>query len=113
MTETILSTYGLADRLTQLWKEIERDAQDNFFTLEADCIIAVNEKVAKALGAKPGAFLNKENWSSFVEACGNIGEDSAQKFSWIFSSLYWNHLTRFKLASVWLYKCLEDTKWAS
>ncbi len=103
MLEPALSVYDICDRLGHIWVEIQEEARANTFTLDADCVLRTNERIASSFNAKPGAFLDKDDWPSFIEACGSIEEDTAHTLSWIFSALYWNHLTRFKLATVWLF----------
>lgn len=101
--EPKLSTYDISDRLGAIWKDIQKEAQAKPFTLDADCILAINQRIAKSFDTKPGAFLNRESWPEFIEACGDITEDPAHVSSWIFSSLYWKHLTHFKLATAWIF----------
>jgi hypothetical protein len=103
IASSTLSAYDLAERLVEVWKELRTAAQSGVIDLQSDCILRVNEKIARAFDAKPGAFNDEEDWPQFLEACGNIEEAPVQTLSWIFSALYWNRLTRFKLSTAWLY----------
>lgn len=98
-----LSTYDLAERLGSVWQELQMAAHSGAINLRSDCILGVNSRIARAFDAEPGTFKNEDNWPQFVEACGNIEEAPTQVLSWIFSALYWNRLTSFKLSTAWLY----------
>jgi hypothetical protein len=82
-----LSTYDLAERLVEVWGELEKDALSEAISLQPDCILGINARIAKAMDAEPGTFNRESDWPQFVEACGSI-ED---------------RLTRFKLSTAWLY----------
>lgn len=98
-----LSPYDIAGCLGHVWEEIQTEAHINSLTLEADSVLAINERIAISLNAAPGEFIGKDDWSSFIRECGSIEDDPTRTFSWILSALYWNHLTRFRLATAWLY----------
>jgi hypothetical protein len=98
-----LDVYDICDRLGEIWKEMQKEAETKSFTLDADCILGINERIAKSFNADPGSFLNKEDWLNFTDACGSIEEETSHTLSWLFSALYWHHLTHFKLATVWLF----------
>jgi hypothetical protein len=103
MTNPVLSTYDICDRLGPLWLEIRNEAQAKRFSLEPECIQKVNERIAKALDLDAGVFRNREGWASFIAECPGIDSDPYHVCSWIFSALYWDHLTRFKLATAWIF----------
>lgn len=106
MTEPALSPYDICDRLGQVWSQIQQEAAANAFTLEPNSVLSVNERIARSLGADAGEFRNRDGWASFVgelTSIGSIEDDPSHMCSWIFSALYWNHLTRFKLATAWLF----------
>ena len=106
MTDPVLSPSDICARLGPLWAEIHREAEANAFTLNADSVLSVNERVARSLDMIGGEFRNKDRWASFVGDLGNVGSievDPSHTCSWIFSALYWDHLTRFKLASAWFF----------
>jgi len=106
MIDPVLSPDDICDRLGVLWPEIQRDAAANAFTLDPDSILSVNERVARSLGMDSGVFRNKDRWAGFVGELGDIGnidDDPSHMCSWIFSALYWNHLTRCKLATAWFF----------
>lgn len=103
LSDSVLSVYDICDRLGQVWPEIQKEAHASAFTLDADCILALNTRIARSLDAEPGTFRNKGDWLSLVENCGDIDDDPSHVYSWIFSSLYWTHLSCFKLATAWVY----------
>jgi hypothetical protein len=103
MIDPVLSVYDICDRLGPVWLEIRREAQAYTFTLDADCIQSINGRIARSLSMNTGVFRDKEGWANFLNACGSIEDDPAHVCSWIFSALYWNHLTQFRLATAWLF----------
>ncbi len=106
MTDPVLSPYTICDRLNQIWPEVERDAEANTFALDPESVLDVNARVARSLGADVGAFRNPDRWASFVGELtdlGGIDEDPSHTCSWIFSALYWDHLSQFKLATAWFF----------
>ena len=100
MIDPVLSDYDICDRLGALWIEIRREAQADTFTLDADCIQSINERIARSLGMDAGVFRNKEGWASALDAI--ITEDGPV-WNWLFSHLYWDHLTKFRLSTTWLF----------
>jgi hypothetical protein len=111
MIGPVLSAYDICDRLGPVWLEIRREAQAGTFTLDADCIQGINERIARSLGMDAGIFRDKEGWARFIDACASITgsieasieDDPAHICSWILSALYWNHLTQFRLSTAWLF----------
>jgi len=103
LIEPTVDAFDISDRLGEIWKEIQEEVKVKAFTLGADCVLALNERIAKSFNLAPGTFLKKEEWPSFIEECGSIEEDPSHVLSWIFSALYWNHLTKLKLSTVWLF----------
>ena len=67
-----LTTFDICDRLGEIWVEIQKEAQQNALSLDADSVMSVHARIAKALGEEPGPFRDKDGWPGFVEACGNI-----------------------------------------
>ncbi len=102
LVEPTLSTYDLAERLVGVWDEIRLQAGAGEMNFQPDCILSLNAKIARAFNAVPGVFNGEDDWAEFVDAC-NFQEGPEQALSWIFSALYWQRLTRFKLATAWLY----------
>ncbi len=98
-----LDIYDICDRLGEIWPKIQQEAQSGAFTLNADCILVLNERIARLFDTEPVIFRNNDDWLTFVNECGSIDEDPAHICSWFLSALYWNHLTRFKLATAWIY----------
>jgi hypothetical protein len=106
MVDPVLSPYDICDRLGHLWPEIQREAGANGFTMGPDSVLGINERVARSLGMHAGVFRNRDRWTSFVaelEAMGSIENDPSHMCSWIFSTLYWNHLDQFKLTTSWFF----------
>lgn len=65
--------------------------------------MSINALVARAFDSEPGAFRDANGWHEFLQACGDFEGDPAHITSWIFSSLYWDRLTRFKITTTWLF----------
>jgi hypothetical protein len=103
MIDPVLSVHDICDRLGSVWLEVRCEAQAHTFTLDAACIQSINERIARSLGMDAGIFRDKEGWASFLEECGSIEDDPGHVCSWIFSTLYWNHLTQFRLSTAWLF----------
>ena|SRR5579871_4198143 len=102
MIDPVLDVYDICDRLGPLWLEIRREAQAYTFTLDADCIQSINERIARSLGMDAGIFRNKERWAIFLDDGGGNTEDGPV-YNWMFSALYWDHLTKFRLSTAWLF----------
>ena len=102
-TQPKLSTHDMAERVARVWREVEGEAESGALSLGVDCIMAINRKIAVSFDSEPGLFLDEEEWPGFVKACGSINDAPGQVLSWIFSALYWRHLTRFRFATAWLY----------
>ena len=103
--EPNLDVYDICNQLGKLWQEVQREAQNNEFDLETNTILSLNHRVAGSLNAKPGAFRDPDKWLRFIEElenCDAFEENPEHVLSWTFSSLYWNHLTRHKLATAWI-----------
>jgi hypothetical protein len=60
MIDPVLSVYDICDRLGPVWLEICREAQAYTFTLDADCMRSINERIARPLGM--AAVRDKEGW---------------------------------------------------
>jgi hypothetical protein len=61
----------------------------------------MNERIARSFGMDAGIFRNKEGWASFLDEGGNT--EDGPVYSWIFSTLYRDHLTKFRLSTAWLF----------
>ena len=48
-----------------------------------------------------GIFRNKECWQVFLDEMGNT--ENGPEYNWVFSTLYWDHLTKFRLSTAWLF----------
>ncbi|MBO0758249.1 MAG: hypothetical protein J2P54_20560 [Bradyrhizobiaceae bacterium] len=101
MIDPVLDAYDICDQLGPVWLQIQREAQACTFTLDADCIQSINERIARSLGMDAGIFRNKEGWASFLDGGGNTEDGPA--YNWMFSALYWDHLTKFRLSTAWLF----------
>jgi len=101
MIDPVLNVYDICKRLGPLWLEIRHEAQACTFTLDAHCIQGINKRIAKSLGMDAGIFRNKERWQVFLDEMG-ITEDGPE-YNWVFSILYWDHLTKFRLSTAWLF----------
>ena len=104
MIAPVLSVYDICDRLGPVWLEIRREAQAQCFTLDADCVQSINERIARSLGMDAGIFRNKEGWARFMlDTSGAIEDDPAHVCSWMLSALYWDHLTQLRLSTAWFF----------
>jgi hypothetical protein len=103
MIDPVLNVYDIYERLGPVWLEIQREAQAYTFTLSADCVQSINERIARSLDMDAGIFRNKEGWATFIDASPSIEDDPAHVCSWILSTLYWDHLTKFRLSTAWLF----------
>jgi hypothetical protein len=98
------STYDLCEIFAESWKAVEAQAGLNAITFEMDSVIKINVDLAGALGLSGSKFLKQGKWKTLIDECGDsIEEDPEHIISWIFSSLYWDHLTQLNLATSWLY----------
>lgn len=100
-----ISPYDICDRLGVLWKEVQKEAESNAFSLNADIILALNARVALALSSEPGDFANRDGWLEFLSELDEIGsleEDDGHVYNWIFAELYWQHLTHCRFATTWI-----------
>lgn len=103
MVYPALNVYDICDRLGLLSLEVRREAQTGAFTLEAACVAGMHARVARALGVDGGPFRNPQGWADLVGSFESITEDPAHIGSWIFSSLYWDHLTGCRLSTAFLF----------
>lgn len=103
MIDPVLSVYDICDRLGPMWLEIRREAQAYAFTMDADCVQSINDRIARSLGMDAGIFRDKEGWASFIDTYPSIEDDPVHICSWILSMLYWNHLSQFRLSTAWFF----------
>jgi len=103
LIEPVLDDVAIAERLGTVWRDIQPDIAKKAFVLDADCVLALNGRIAKALDSEPGEFRDRAGWIKFVEECGPYEDDSNHVPNWIFAELYWKHVTRFRLATVWIF----------
>jgi hypothetical protein len=103
MIDPVLDIYDICDQLHAIWLEVRREAEASTLTLDADCAQNINERIARSFGRNAGIFRDKEGFSCFVDECGSVEEDPSHVCSWIFSALYWNYLTQFRLSTAWLF----------
>jgi hypothetical protein len=100
-----ISTHDICERLGVLWKEVQKEAQSDAFSLDADIILALNARVALALSSEPGDFADRDGWQDFLSALDEVGsleEDDGHVYNWIFAELYWQHLTHCRFATTWI-----------
>jgi hypothetical protein len=73
MIDPVLNEYDICERLGSVWLEIEREAQAHTFTLDADYVQSIKERIARSLGLDAGIFRDKEGWATFIDAQESIG----------------------------------------
>lgn len=99
-----LDRYDLCEIFADLWLSVEEQAKSNMITYDISSVMKINNRLGKALDLEEGDFLKKEEWKNIIDSCGDeISEDPGHVISWIFSSLYWDHLTQLKLVTAWFY----------
>ncbi len=98
------STYDLCEIFEHVWKIIEKEAKHTKFALDISSVMTIHSELCNSVELEIGNFLNEEEWKNLIDECGDeIEEDPGHVISWIFSSLYWDHLTQLKLITAWLY----------
>jgi len=99
-----LSRYDLCEIFSILWISVEEQAKSNMITFDFTSVMKINNELGKSLGLEEGDFLKREEWKNLIDSCGDvILGDPGYVISWIFSSLYWDHLTQLKLVTAWFY----------
>ena len=98
-----LDVYDICKRLGALWERLKGESLSKKITFSADCVTSINKSIADALETEPGSFKDRDTWQEFVEASGGDGGEQDAYLSWVFSELYWNRLSRLKLATCWFF----------
>jgi hypothetical protein len=98
-----LSPLDICKRLETLWYEIRQEAEMRAFTLQPESIVDINKRVSSVLDIGDCIFLDREGWLNFIKDLPNIEDDPSHICSWIFSTLYWNHLVQCRLATAWFF----------
>ncbi|MDH5731464.1 MAG: hypothetical protein OEZ58_20965 [Gammaproteobacteria bacterium] len=98
------STYELCEKFADVWGIFEKKALSKEVKLDASYVMDINNEIANSLELEEGKFNKEEEWKNLLESCGDmLEEDPEHVISWIFSSLYWDHLTQVKLVTAWFY----------
>lgn len=98
------SAYDLCEAFSVVWASVEKRALSKDLTLDSGSVMKIGAELAKLLCIAEGHFLNKEKWQTLIDDCGGaIDEDPGHVMSWIFSALYWDHLSQLRLVTTWLY----------
>ena len=97
-----LSTFDIAERLALAWRQIEAQARSSDISLGASSVLAIHQTIAGSLDSEPGVFQDEAGWNDFPEGC-DLHEDPGHSLNWIFSALYWRHITKFRFATAWAY----------
>ena len=101
---TKFDTYRLCEIFANVWNTIEKQAKHNKIALDISSVMSIQTELCKQLDLEVGGFQKEEEWKNLIDECGDeIEEDPGHVISWIFSSLYWDHLTQLKLVTTWLY----------
>ena len=105
-----LDQFDICLRLYDIWLQVSNDARTGTFTFEEDSVLSVNLLIANTLKGEPSIFQNSSDWSKFLEELQTINtieqhikEDPAHTISWMFSQLYWKHISTFRLSTVFIY----------
>ena len=97
-------------RLYDIWMQIVNDARSGVFTFESDSVLSVNHRIAESLKGESSGFQDENGWLRFLGELKSIDtidrfikEDPSHTISWMFSRLYWHHITTFRLSTVFIY----------
>ena len=89
---------------SDLWPIFEQMAKEKECSLSPECISNINKTISEAFEKESSEFIAVDSWRSFVDECGAyITDDPEHVFAWIFSSIYWNHVTSFKFSTALLF----------
>jgi hypothetical protein len=97
-----LSAYDVASRLSHLWSKLEPEVRSSGISVDITDVRAIHRRVAVALDSDPDDSFDEDAWLGLLEGC-NFQDDPGHAFNWIFSSLYWNHFKKHRLATAWMY----------
>lgn len=98
------SPYDLCEIFATVWENIKKNTSQDVYQLDKDFVMSINKSLTSSLGLEDGDFKNKETWLELINQdiyC--LVEDPEHIISWMFSALYWEHLTQLKLITAWLY----------
>lgn len=106
-----MSVYEICDRLDPIWTAVQARAASRDISLDARSVKAINDEIAGSFGIASAAFRNEEKWVELVKmlqetGCienGNVIDDPAHSFSWMFSSIYWDHLSQCRVSTAWMF----------
>mgnify|MGYP000725325590 CR=1 FL=1 len=98
------STYKMCEILASTWKSTNKLAKSKHFSLEISSVLEINAYLSKSFNLGSGEFLKQEEWRLLLKDIeGEIKEDPSHTLNWVFSSLYWDHLTQLKLVTALFY----------
>lgn len=94
----------ISGRLAALWTRISAAIKRAPLSLKQLDVMSLHVQVASAFDEAPGDFRDADAWSSFLDECEAENTHDGDKHfeSWALSTLYWNHLTKFRLATAWM-----------
>ncbi len=108
--ESTINHLDICDLLYGIWTQITNDARSSIFTFEEDSVLSINHRIAQALKGEPSVFRDRNGWLKFLEELKSVDtierlikEDPSHTTSWMFSQLYWNHITTFRLSTVFMF----------
>ena len=98
------STCEICEILAKAWDSTEKLAKSKQFSFETSSVLEINGYLSKAFNLEHGEFLKEEEWGLLIKETEEvIEEDPLHILNWIFSTLYWDHLTQLKLITALFY----------
>jgi hypothetical protein len=104
LRDRTLSVFDICERLIPIQDAVLE--LDGDVILDRSSVIRINNMVTRALGQRDGTFEREDEWQNLIsgiEDGGGFDQDPAHASGWIFSSLYWDHLTLCQFASAWFF----------
>lgn len=99
-----LSVNDICERLIPVQDNV---LESNFdVSLDPSSVMKINNMVAHSLEQPEGTFEREHEWKTLIsglEDAGGFESDPQHASGWLFSSLYWDHLTVCQFASAWFF----------
>jgi len=104
LRERTLSAYDISERLVPVQDAVYERYRE--VALDIASVMQINRSVTQALERPDGRFEREAEWQSLLEGIedgGGFSEAPGQGSGWIFSALYWDHLTECQFATAWFF----------
>lgn len=99
-----LGSLDISERLIAVEDAVLSSADELSF--DPSSVMKINHMVTKALEQPEGTFEREDDWRELInsiEECDGFDDDLNHAVAWIFSSLYWDHLTVCQFSTAWFY----------